>query len=68
MQPEQAGMDMTQTEKMARFAAQATFDQISPEHVERLKIHVLDTIGCALGALAGDPVLKVGEVVRELGG
>ena len=59
---------MTQAQKMARFAAQASFDSLKPQHVDRLKVHVLDTIGCALGALNGEPVEKIRSLVEDLGG
>ena len=59
---------MTQAEKMARFAVNASFDDLKPQHVDRLKIHVLDTLGCALGALSGEPVMKVRKLVDRLGG
>ena len=41
---------LTLVEQMARFASRASWDNISDAAREQLKIRVLDSLGCALGA------------------
>lgn len=47
---------MTTCERLAAYATRTSWDAISPEARGKLKQHVLDTIGCALGAIPS-PVL-----------
>jgi len=58
----------TRAEQLARFAAQARFEDISEPAREQLKLRVLDAVGCALGALGADPPRMVREQVVEFGG
>ncbi len=55
-------------ERLAEFAARASWDAISTEAREALKIRVLDSLGCAFGALSGEPVRMIREHVAALGG
>ncbi|MBZ5495061.1 MAG: MmgE/PrpD family protein [Acidobacteriia bacterium] len=50
---------MTIAEELAAFAVQASCDQLSQVASDQLKIRVLDSLGCALGALGGEPVRMV---------
>lgn len=36
------------TERLAEFAASLTWEDLSPQVVQRLKLHLLDTLGCGL--------------------
>ena len=54
----------TQVERLGAFAANASFDQLSAAAIEALKLRVLDSLGCALGALDGEPVALVRAQVR----
>lgn len=58
----------TQVDQLAQFACGARFEDISEPSCEQLKLRVLDSLGCALGALDGEPVRMVGEQVRDFGG
>jgi 2-methylcitrate dehydratase len=58
----------TRVEQLAEFVTRADFDQLSDEAREQLKLRVLDSLGCALGALDGDPVKMIAEQNREFGG
>jgi 2-methylcitrate dehydratase len=51
--------DKTQVERLAEFAHRAAFDQIPAAALERLKLHVLDTLGCAIAALDSPPTQAV---------
>jgi len=58
----------THAERLAGFASRATWENISPVAREALKIRVLDSLGCAYGALRGEPVGMLREQVDEFGG
>lgn len=47
---------MTAVERLAGFAVNAAFEELSETACEQLKIRVLDTLGCAIGALGGEPI------------
>ena len=55
-------------EQLAQFACGASFQDLSEEAREQLKLRVLDSLGCALGALRADVPEMVREQVLELGG
>ncbi len=55
----------TLAERLARFAARASFDDLSAAAGEQLKIRVLDALGCAIGALGGEPVRLVRAQQRD---
>ena len=54
-------------ERLARFAARASYDDLSEAAREQLKIRVLDAMACAIGALDGEPVRLVRAQVEEFG-
>jgi 2-methylcitrate dehydratase len=49
-------------ERLADYAHRLRFDDIDPETVERAKAHVIDTIGCGIGAFDEGPV----RICRDL--
>lgn len=53
---------------MARFAVEATYGDLSSNAVAALKIRVLDSLGCALGALSSEPLIRLRQHVADLGG
>jgi 2-methylcitrate dehydratase len=59
---------MTYAEQLAEFIAQASYHDLSGEAREQLKIRVLDSLGCALGGVEGEPVKLVREQVEDFGG
>ena len=59
--------DMTIAERLARFAARASYNDLSEAAREQLKIRVLDALACAIGALNGEPVRLVRAQVEEFG-
>jgi 2-methylcitrate dehydratase len=59
---------MTQVEQLAAFVTRATYEDISPEARAVLKAHVLDSLGCAIGALDGEPIGPLRAQIEELGG
>ncbi len=59
---------MTEVEQLTSFVLRAGYDQISPPAREALKIRVLDSLGCAIGALEGPPVRRIRSYTDEVGG
>ncbi len=59
---------MTLVEELARFVEGASYENLSREAVRELKVRILDSLGCAIGALGGEPVRMVREQVEEFGG
>ena len=58
----------TRVEQLAEFVTGTRFEDISEPAREQLRLRVLDALGCALGALDGDPPRMVREQVLEFGG
>src|SRR5262245_26881374 len=59
---------MTQAEQMAAFVAGASYDDLSGPARRQLKIRVLDSLGCAVGALGGEPVKLLRAQIDDFGG
>jgi 2-methylcitrate dehydratase len=59
---------VTKVERLAAFVERASFDDISPAARDQLKIRVLDSLGCAIGALDGEPVAMVRAHLADMGG
>ena len=58
----------TRSEQLASFAEDARWEDLSPEAQETLKIRVLDSLGCAFGALEGEPIRMIRREIDEFGG
>lgn len=56
---------MTEVERLAEFAVRASYDDLSEAARDQLKIRVLDSLGCAIGAMSGEPVQLVHDQVAE---
>ena len=59
---------MTCAEELAKFVVSSSFEDLSGQAVDQLKIRVLDALGCAIGALSGQPVKSVRKLESEFGG
>lgn len=59
---------MTIVQDLAGFVAKASYDDLSEAARESLKIRLLDGLGCALGALDGEPIRMLREHVADFGG
>src|SRR3970282_2578674 len=62
------GRDMTHVEQLSAFVARVSSADLSPAAVEQLKIRVLDSLGCAIGAVEGEPVRLIRAHVEECDG
>jgi 2-methylcitrate dehydratase len=58
----------TRVEDLAQFVAATSWDDISAPAREQLKMRVLDSVACALGALDADVPARVFAQVDEFGG
>ncbi len=59
---------MTHAEQLAAFVVRASYDQISEAARHQLKIRVLDSLGCAIGALGAELTRLIRDQVEEFGG
>ena len=59
---------MTCAEQLADFVNRTSFDDISNAARLQLKIRVLDSLACAIGAIGGGPVELIRDLVEEFDG
>jgi 2-methylcitrate dehydratase len=59
---------MSVSEEIARFVVRASYENLSDGARMQLKIRILDSLGCAVGALDGEPVKLVRDQVEDFGG
>jgi 2-methylcitrate dehydratase len=59
---------LTQVQKLARYAARAAFEDLSPASRAQLPIHILDSLGCCIAALGAAPVEACRQQVADFGG
>jgi len=53
---------------LARFVQDASYDDLSDEAAQQLKVRVLDSLGCAIGALGGEPIRALRAHLADFGG
>jgi 2-methylcitrate dehydratase len=59
---------MTQAEQLAAFVVRASYKDLSEEARHQLKIRILDGLGCAIGALKGEPIRLLKAQIEEFDG
>src|SRR6201998_1919476 len=59
---------MTQVEALAKYAARASFSDLSAESRKQLPVHILDSLGCCIAPLGAGPVEACREQVADFGG
>jgi 2-methylcitrate dehydratase len=59
---------MTLHEQMADFIVKASYDDLSENACQQLKIRILDALGCAVGALDSEPIREIKEQIDDFGG
>lgn len=59
---------MTVVQEMADFVAHTRYEDLSESARQALKIHILDALGCALGALEGKPIQLIRQQLDDFGG
>lgn len=58
---------MTIVQQLARFVNEASFTDMSEAAREQIRIRVLDSLGTAIGAVAGPPIKMIREHIRDFG-
>lgn len=56
---------MSCVENLATFVCRAAYEDVSDTAGEQLKIRVLDALGCAAGALEGEPIRLIRQYLEE---
>ena len=59
---------MTNAEQLAAFVTRASFEGISDRARDQLKLHVIDSLGCAIGALRAEPIQYIRDHIADFGG
>jgi 2-methylcitrate dehydratase len=59
---------MTQVEALAKYAARASFADLSAHSRQQLPVHILDSLGCCIAALGAGPVEACRAQVSDFGG
>jgi 2-methylcitrate dehydratase len=59
---------LTQVQQLAKYAARASFDDLSADSRRQLPIHILDSVACCISALGAVPVNACREQVTDFGG
>ena len=59
---------MTEVEQLAEFVVRASYDDLSEAARQQLKIRVLNSLGCAIGAVDGEPIELVRAQLDDFGG
>jgi len=58
----------SQAQGIAKFAQRMTYEDLTPDRRERLKVSVLDSLACAVNALGAPPTVACVEQAKQFGG
>ncbi|MHB1161008.1 MAG: MmgE/PrpD family protein, partial [Chloroflexota bacterium] len=59
---------MTLAEELAAFVVRASYEDLSEEARQQIRVRVLDSLGCAIGAVGGEPIRLIMEQIQDFGG
>ncbi|GER91917.1 2-methylcitrate dehydratase [Dictyobacter vulcani] len=59
---------MTQVEQLAAFVVRMKYEDLSQDARQQLKIRIIDALGCAIGALEGQPIKQLRAQLDDFGG
>lgn len=59
---------MTIAQNLASFVVRSSFDDLTMVEKRQLKICILDSLGCAIGALEGEPIRLIRQHIFDFGG
>ncbi|NJD68429.1 MAG: 2-methylcitrate dehydratase [Candidatus Methylomirabilota bacterium] len=59
---------MTMAERLAALVLRSSYSDLSRAARQQLKIRILDALGCAIGALDGEPIRSLRAQTEEFGG
>ncbi|WP_373893915.1 MmgE/PrpD family protein [Virgibacillus sp. CBA3643] len=60
--------ETTMVEQLAGWVHDSEWDDLSEEAIDALKGRMLDSIGCAIGSLEGEPIKAIHQMTTDLGG
>lgn len=60
--------ETTMVEQLGDWIEKTSYDDLSEIAIKNLKYRVLDSIGCAIGALSGEPIRKIRQLTDDLCG
>lgn len=64
----ETGRPLSRSEELAEFVERAEWGAVPPAAREALKVRLLDSLGCALGALQGEPIRMIRREIDVFGG
>jgi 2-methylcitrate dehydratase len=59
---------MTLVEELAAFSTRVRYEDLTAQACQQLKIRLIDALGCALGALDGQPIKMLRAQLEDFGG
>lgn len=59
---------MTEVQQLAKFVHTRKYSDLSESAVNALKLRLLDSLGCAIGALDGQPIKDIARQIHDFGG
>ncbi len=59
---------MTHAEQLAAFVLRSRYEDLSEVACRQIKIRILDALGCAIGAVEGDPIRLLRAQIDDFGG
>jgi 2-methylcitrate dehydratase len=59
---------MTIAEELASFVVRVSYDDMSYEARHQMKIRILDSLGCAIAAVEGEPIRYIRQQIEDFGG
>jgi len=54
---------MTEVQQLAKFVIERTYEDLSEQAILQLKLRILDSLGCAIGALDKEPIEKIKKLI-----
>jgi 2-methylcitrate dehydratase len=67
LKPKAIVSGQSQAEGIAKFASGTTYQDLTPERRERLKISILDSLACAINAIGAPPIAACLAQAKEFG-
>ena len=59
---------MTVAEELASYVERASYEDLRESTRRQLKVRILDSLGCAIGSMAGEPIRILRQQIEDFGG
>jgi 2-methylcitrate dehydratase len=59
---------LTKVEQLAKFVVKASYESLSDQVRDLLKIRILDAVGCAIGSFGAPTIESISQYVQHFGG